>query len=459
MSESGVKSRVRNVLNYKKPAFWVSIAAVAAVAVLAVCLLTNPEISAISDGGIISARIDSAEIPKELYTKLAELIDSYGRSRWKTNTSPIRRSDGLFGEPDYTITLNMADGTAYTLKKYYTNAWSLFHGEYGYRYVLGFVENGEETRAWMMSEGFSCSREFGDWQNRLQKVLSATDNTADAAAVSAALESAIIEFMEDGWWYAGEKHPGTFKAASFVTLYEEETYGGRKYYGVSMYRSYNFTENNYSVAENFQISCVITLDKTTLACTDFWIPGDGAYFEMDIYNKFPAEIAENAALRYVEYHDRQAAECDEKARMFGGFEDAAPLLTVASGGTTAVPYENFLWSYVYSEDNSGWLCGDAMSVLYDLGAVPDRLPTVTLRDDFKITCAGNVTSHGVTVVAAESLEVLYRNADKTVLTALPEGTYYVVVIASKRGDYIEAGGDYESEGFECVFRLNVDEDS
>lgn len=457
--ESGVKSRVRNVLKYKKPAFWVSIAAVVAVAVLAVCLLTNPEKSAIADGDIISARIDGAEIPKELYTELAALIDSYGRSRWKTNSSPIRRSDGLFGEPDYTITLNMADAAAYTLKRYYTNAWSLFHGEYGYRYVLGYEENGEEIRAWMMSEDFSCSREFGDWQNRLQKVLSATDTAADTAAVSTALDTAVINFMEDGWWYGGDKHPGMFKAASFVTLHEEETGGGRAYYGVSLYRSYNFTENSFSVAESFQEPCVITLDKATLACTDFWVPGDGAYFEMDIYAKFPEGIVEDAALYATNFLERQAAECDEKARIFGGFEDAAPLLTVTSGGTNAIPYEKILWLYTYAEDNGAWLSGDAMSVLYDLGAVLDRLPTVTLRDDFKITCAENVTPHGVTVVARESLEVLYRNADKTVLTALPEGTYYVVVIASKRGDYIEAGGDYESEGFECVFRLIVDEDS
>ena len=41
--ETGVKSRVKAVLNYKKPAFWLVIAAVVAVAVAAVCLLTNPK--------------------------------------------------------------------------------------------------------------------------------------------------------------------------------------------------------------------------------------------------------------------------------------------------------------------------------------------------------------------------------------------------------------------------------
>lgn len=40
--EVGVKERVRSVLNYKKPAFWLIIAAAALCTVLAVCFLTNP---------------------------------------------------------------------------------------------------------------------------------------------------------------------------------------------------------------------------------------------------------------------------------------------------------------------------------------------------------------------------------------------------------------------------------
>lgn len=40
--EVGVKSRVKSVLNYKKPAFWVTSVAVVLAAVLSICFLTNP---------------------------------------------------------------------------------------------------------------------------------------------------------------------------------------------------------------------------------------------------------------------------------------------------------------------------------------------------------------------------------------------------------------------------------
>ncbi|MBE6723586.1 MAG: hypothetical protein E7576_00095 [Ruminococcaceae bacterium] len=59
--EVGVKERVKGVLNYKKPAFWVILIAVVLCVVLAVCFLTNPQ------GGFT---IDRADIEKVTYFNL-----------------------------------------------------------------------------------------------------------------------------------------------------------------------------------------------------------------------------------------------------------------------------------------------------------------------------------------------------------------------------------------------------
>lgn len=40
--ETGIKSRLKSILSYKKPAFWVSVAAIVLSVILAVCFLTNP---------------------------------------------------------------------------------------------------------------------------------------------------------------------------------------------------------------------------------------------------------------------------------------------------------------------------------------------------------------------------------------------------------------------------------
>ncbi len=50
--EVGVKERVKTVLNYKKPAFWIIVVAVVACIVVAVCFLTNPRTADISLGNI-----------------------------------------------------------------------------------------------------------------------------------------------------------------------------------------------------------------------------------------------------------------------------------------------------------------------------------------------------------------------------------------------------------------------
>lgn len=44
--EVGVKDRVKSVMNYKKPAFWIIVAAIISCVVVAVCFLTNPKTSA-----------------------------------------------------------------------------------------------------------------------------------------------------------------------------------------------------------------------------------------------------------------------------------------------------------------------------------------------------------------------------------------------------------------------------
>lgn len=41
--EVGVKERVKSVMNYKKPTFWIVLVSVVICAVVAVCFLTNPK--------------------------------------------------------------------------------------------------------------------------------------------------------------------------------------------------------------------------------------------------------------------------------------------------------------------------------------------------------------------------------------------------------------------------------
>jgi len=59
--EIGVKERVKNVLNYKKPAFWVIVVAVIACAVVTVCFATNPKQDFFQEQHTVQARITEVE--------------------------------------------------------------------------------------------------------------------------------------------------------------------------------------------------------------------------------------------------------------------------------------------------------------------------------------------------------------------------------------------------------------
>lgn len=59
--EVGVKARIKNVLNYKKPAFWVIVAAIIACVVVTVCFATNPKQSVPQEQHTVQVRITEVE--------------------------------------------------------------------------------------------------------------------------------------------------------------------------------------------------------------------------------------------------------------------------------------------------------------------------------------------------------------------------------------------------------------
>ncbi len=72
--EGNVKERIKNVMNYKKPVFWITTVAVTVCAVLAVTLLTNPEEEVVSEPGVESKQdvLTESSIPEQLPTALPE---------------------------------------------------------------------------------------------------------------------------------------------------------------------------------------------------------------------------------------------------------------------------------------------------------------------------------------------------------------------------------------------------
>ena len=84
--EVGVKDRIKSVLNYKKPAFWIIVVAVVASIVVAVCFLTNPKED--TDLGISSQKSgsDLNGISLEIVDADLSAPDPYIVVEWKNDT-------------------------------------------------------------------------------------------------------------------------------------------------------------------------------------------------------------------------------------------------------------------------------------------------------------------------------------------------------------------------------------
>lgn len=119
--EIGVKERVKSVMNYKKPAFWIVLASVIVCAVIAVCFLTNPigfqfDVSA---NAVVSANhfdMRNADDPVSIEMTPAQISELNSRLAGVKN---CKRSDKYAGlTPGYQISAQMQDGSYIRISGY-----------------------------------------------------------------------------------------------------------------------------------------------------------------------------------------------------------------------------------------------------------------------------------------------------------------------------------------------------
>lgn len=122
--EVGVKDRVKSVLNYKKPAFWIIITAVVACVAVAVCFLTNPPAKEVNlDFPFEIEDVDNIEMyhyvgtPGQVEKKvivseqdIKTLYEKFERISYK-----LKKADEVVGGETTSFRFNLSDGTMYEL--------------------------------------------------------------------------------------------------------------------------------------------------------------------------------------------------------------------------------------------------------------------------------------------------------------------------------------------------------
>jgi len=391
--EVGVKERIKTVLNYKKPAFWVVVVAVVACIVVAVCFLTNP----------------------------APLTFDFEADPIYRSTAQSAASVSASGKP-YVCKLNQAqiDELESRLSDLSGAKWTRSHNNSGTEHSIhADLDSGKTIYIEYQSDGV-MQMHYDDKIYRInnETFLAYMKNVCTGGDVASAGERTLS--LNDVIILSGKGEELTW--ADFDGYSYIET-GSGLYIRV------------YEIDEMFSL----------------WI-GGGSLQAAPMYIRLVSEANRDDYID-IRTEDVEAFIADRldsaSTATIGGADGP---LSITSNGATVMPYQNPLWSQDW--DGAGWLAGDGMSVSYTLPEIAKELPTVTLRDNFEFIYGDNA-SFSYLSIFDESYDRIYHNVTLDRLIGLPAGMYYVSAVVKVQGEYIAEGKDFEATGYECVFKLIV----
>ena len=365
--EVGVKERVKNVLNYKKPAFWLIVVAIAACAVVTVCFATNPkqdfpqeqrtvqaQITEVENGSFLVApvkgaselsssdlfRVPITNIPPSPEPQVGDIVEitydgsileSYPAQFGTIYSMRVVSQDGKLTLDDVVLLSQKGDALTWADFERYQGR-EVGSGLYIMRYEIDGlfdvlvggvpdetpwyiylrVNNETDDRIDIRTEDVSTFVEAH--RNDIPKVVEPDYSTLFDEQT--AIRQAILEHNRS------TNPTGFVSCASFAELACVVTDGNDfsqyTYYGWALYEEYKVTDGGLETVRNSHIPVVLSFDLKeegyTLGytLTKYWEPRDGSYYAQDIREKFPAHIVEDA-LHGQKFVLQQTQECYAQA--------------------------------------------------------------------------------------------------------------------------------------------------
>ncbi len=134
-----------------------------------------------------------------------------------------------------------------------------------------------------------------------------------------------------------------------------------------------------------------------------------------------------------------------------------PYLTVTSGGQNVAAYPILISERTWVDDLHNWINADGAPAASEVLEHPERIPTLTLGDDFSAAFGGGAVRKSGLNVYDEQFKPLRESwYGDTALNWLNPGTYYCVIeVHGPLGRYIASENAYEESAYSCVIRLTV----
>jgi beta-lactamase regulating signal transducer with metallopeptidase domain len=478
--ESGVKARIKSVLNYKKPALWIVIAVIVVCAAVAVCFLTSPsgkgqklhpDLAAHPEGYVVSSREEirpSYATVDHLSGDIETIPDTLEGLAQKCNVAVKARltaQDML--DPfttEYTFTL-LEDyfGTAEETMNLYTLGSDFFEvGGVYYLFMRTF-----DTTAWphlnygLSSASFAVREYLLDGETVLVYRTELTYGMDESTDMSAELKKLAASMKRKGA-VPTPLPTSPDDVLSVASVVEIVTVKEALYNGGGANRP-----NKYVVKVNFTVDQLV------------W--GTSPVELKDVYASAPygTQVGDRLVVIFggklltTEFsplpHHVYAIDSEEAQTILKYFgvevsqptptpspDEPAPLLTVTGANGSFAAGETPSWERTWTDD--GWLYADGWPWYFDVAEKPEKAPTVYMTDNIELTLGGGVRMSNLVVYSEDFTPLREDWYGDTALNWLEPGTYYCSVqVAGPRGKYVPSEDAYEESVSQCFFRLVVTE--
>ena len=429
--EVGVKRRVKNVLNYRKPAVWVVLGAALVCILAAVFFLTDPKTEFKPRGGIVTAHWQqgawAASLTPEAASELADLTNRYGSRRFPGE-------ENVIDELSRTVTLLYDSGEKLVVHEQYYSGFSFRKGrEDDYRTLVTWYDReGNPVKVRRMSDRFDDA--LVQWKLRRTEngdytVLS--DVSADPPPAAKTLQ---------------ERFPEYFGLSAFkgLELYVWQMAPGSWYCGLME------GTNRLKTEEELRSLPPATVQEMRTILAAYDVPAEEIFV-----------IPFNHPLSSYAYPIDEALEKEARALFFGeAAARDAPRLTVSCAGHTVTPFFRHRWAETWSEEY-GWINADGIPIEAEITDHEGQIPPLVFNGALSLRLREGVARSGPRLQVYDrdfNRLVYYNEEDLDPLETLAPGEYWCTFCVTEKGKYVPEDERYERFGWEAVIRLIVPEE-
>jgi beta-lactamase regulating signal transducer with metallopeptidase domain len=202
--EGNVKRRIKNVLHYKRPNFWVVIASATLLIVAGISLLSNPQprysnltLENVESMTLVSGLDDTKHLVIADKAEWVDIIDLINTAKRSKIAEEYRHTYGELYSIYNTLTVSVkeqGEAKTYSLMIYHHKDWDVFHGEYEYKLALNYISENGKSELWGLP--YAECYQLMEWINGIYgKQNEASDMNSNTVGIAKLVEDNLSIIM------------------------------------------------------------------------------------------------------------------------------------------------------------------------------------------------------------------------------------------------------------------------